>query len=227
MKNTQTKMIDNAQEIFTLVALGEYTWIHLAGYTCCGKSVLLQAIVDNAVASDDRPIIYTFNPQGMGDETIKEARKMEKSIYLLQRKCQDGLQTRKVFVAIHGWHLMLSLASDPRRLYVAILDIFNNSREWGVVFGITIQAINLTPMYNNLLRGVSDGLCLKIILGDRALETARQTWKTLDARYLWLLDQKRPCVISNNGTLNVAIVPEIPTNKPKKQEQNARQNKVD
>lgn len=214
MKNTQAKMIDNAQEIFTLVALDEHTWIHIAGYTCCGKSILLQAIVDNAVASDDRPIVYTFNPQGMGDETIKEARRIEKSIYLLQRKCQDGLQVRKVFVAIHEWHLLFSLASDPQRLYGAILDIFKNSRKWGVVFGITSQAIDLTPVYDDLLRGTSDGMCLKIILGDRALETARQTWKTADARYLWLLEQKRPCVIYNNGTLIVTIVPEIPSNKP-------------
>jgi hypothetical protein len=218
-------------------ALGGSTWIHIIGYTGAGKSVLLQSIVDNATASHDCLLVYTFHPQGMGDETIKEARKIEKSIYLLHKKYQDGLLTHKTFIAIHEWRLLFNLVSDQQRLYDTILDIYRNSKNWGVVFGVTSQTIHLKPMYGDGLRDTGDRMYLKavdvgnfknlrgfrdigdgpylkkIILGDRALEFASQTWGKSDDKYLWLLDQDCPCVICNRYSIKFAITPNQNQNK--------------
>ena len=210
--------------ILATSAIDGHTWIHIVGTAGSGKSVLLQDIVDDAVAGDERLLVYTFNPKGIGDETIEDARRLEKSIYLLQRKCQDGLQDRKVFIAIHEWHLLFRLVSDPKRLYESILDIFQNSRKWGVVFGVATQTLELDPAYNIRLRETSYGMYLKILLGSRALVVARQTWKTNDARYLWLLQQERMCVICDSHSIRVAIIPEIQNKLNNKHEQNAIQN---
>lgn len=195
--------------ILATSAIDGYTWIHIAGYYFSGKSVLLQEIVNNAVANDKHLLVYTFNPQGMGDKTIKDARRLEKSIYLLHRKCQDDLQDRKVFIAIHEWHLLFNLVSDRERFYGAIVDIFRNSKKWGIVFAVTSQTVEVKPIYGDIPRETIDGMQLKIVLGDHALEVARKNWKTTDTRYLWLLQQERPCVICHNKSIELAIVPEV------------------
>jgi hypothetical protein len=197
-------------------ALGGSTWIHIIGYIGAGKSVLLQSIVDNATASDNCLLVYSFHPQGMEDETIKEAREIEKSIYLLHKKCQDGILAQKVFIAIHEWRLLFNLASDQGRLRDAILDIFWNSRTWGVVFGVISEDTGRKSIYNEIPRDTSDEMQVKLIVGTRALEIARQTWEVTDPRYLWLLQQNRPCIICRSNSIKLAIVPEIQASKPNK-----------
>lgn len=185
----------------------KYPWIHVVGKTFSGKSALLQEIV----ASSDRPIVFIFNPQRIG-ETIEEARKIEKSIYLLHRKCQDGLQVPKTLIVIHEWWLLFKLASDRHRLHAAIADLFRKSKQWGVAFATASQTVELEPVYGDRPCDTDSEAQVKIFLGDLAQEIARQTWKTTDARYLWLLKQDRPCVVCRNNSIELATAPEFQAN---------------
>lgn len=207
MKNTQAEMID-AQEINTLAALNGHPWISINGYTCSGKSTLIRVISDKIASNAAHANVYTFDPSDGVGALISEAKKIEQAIISMQKKFKAGVQFRsQTLVVIHEWDALLHYADNRHQLCDAILELLLLSKR-KIIF-LTATSGRGRSLFLRGSQAVLDTLRTDITLGHRALETARQLWGTADARYLWLLEQKRPCIVSDNNSINVAIVPEI------------------
>jgi hypothetical protein len=201
-----------------------YNWIEIIdinGISYLGKNILLEHIVSKIDRSDleVRPTTYIFNSH-VGGVFPHKAKEMENSIYLLLRELKSCVQCcSRILVVVEELDRFFDFALNPGLLRSAFLELLMNLNKWKITLITTRQS--LLEEWNKYKPIAHDGLRLQIVLGDRALKIANQIWGSTDNRYLWLVEQKRPCIVCNNNSVEVAIVPEIQLSKPNNSEENA------
>jgi KaiC/GvpD/RAD55 family RecA-like ATPase len=196
-----------------------HKWIEINGSSGSGKSTLSQHIVSifDSNNFDNVSNSYIFTSTIGGGLFPGKAKEMEESIYFLLRKLQAGNQFPSgLLLVIEELDRFFEFVSNPSLLRSVILELLMNLKRWKITFVTTRQSY--LEEWNQHKRITYDSVRLQVTLGNRALKIASEIWGTTDIRYLWLSEQKHPCIICDEDSINVAIVPEIQTNKPNKEE---------
>lgn len=189
-------------------------WIEINGPIRSGKSILSQHIVSNFKLSNvnDYPVpyIYIFNSRIGGGLLPRKVKEMEESIYSLLEDLNAGFQYPSgILLVIEELDHFFDFATSPSLLRSAILEILANLKKWKITLVTTRQSHLDEWNRHKPIAHHSDSLRLQVTLGDRALEIARRLWGTADVRYIWLVEQDRPCIVCDSDSIRVAIVPEI------------------